>query len=204
MLHAPTARPRARMPLALLVAFCLAFAAPACRPSPVPDDGPVSTPSAWTDTARTVLSTLRWAVPAAKVVVGALVADPGRAVVVRALDAVTDAAGRLDAAVAAYDARGGDRCAAKAAVAGVRAALVSAAQVLADHGIALGVVLERVVDAAAALVDELVPGCDPDAGWQSAGRATDAELRAIELRATSRGAVLRRDLDNLRPPEGAR
>ena len=35
-------------------------------------------------------------------------------------------------------------------------------------------VLERVTDATAALVDELVPGCDADAGWRSVGRDTNA------------------------------
>jgi uncharacterized membrane protein len=82
------------------------------------------------------------------------------------------------------------------------AALVAAAQTLVDHGIALGRVLERVTDATAALVDELVPGCDADAGWRSEGRDTNAELRAIELRATARGVILRRDLDHIQPPGG--
>jgi len=185
--------------LPLLLALVVVLAA-ACRPAPVPDDGaPAATPSGWTDTARTVLSTLSWAVPGAKLITDAILPEPARTIVGRALTAVGDAAEGLDVAVAAYEARGGDRCAAKAAVAGVRASLVAAAQTLADNGIALGRVLERVADSAAAVVDELVPACDADAGWRSEGRATNAELREVELRATARGAVLRRDLDNLRP-----
>lgn len=190
-------RPLVRLFVSLVLALALLLAA--CTPRPPTPSGATSTPSSWTDATRTVLGTLRWAVPAARVVCDLILPEPARTIVGRSLDAVADAAGRLEVALAAYEARGGDRCAAKASVAGVRSALVSAAQTLADHGVALGVVLERVVDSTAALVDELVPGCDPDAGWQSAGRAANAELRAIELRAASRGIVLRRDLDHLSP-----
>lgn len=182
------------------LAFLVLSLASACRPLPPRPDAPAHTPSSWTDTARTVLSTLVWAVPAAHAVTDLILNDPARTVVGRALDAVGDAAERLHVAVDAYDARGGDRCAAHAAVGGVRAALVAAAQTLTDHGVALGRVLERVTDSAAAMVDELVPGCDVAARWRSAGRDTNGELRAIELRATARGVLLRRDLDHLRPP----
>jgi len=189
----------------LILALVLAVVAShGCTPRPPPPESPPVAVSAWTDTARTVLSTLRWAVPGAKLITDALVPEPARTIVGRALEGVAEAAATLDTALAAYEARGGDRCAAKAAVAGVRQALVSTAQTLADNGIALGVVLEHVADASAALVDELVPGCDPDAGWRSEGNATDTELRDIELRAAARGAILRRDLDDIRPPAGAR
>lgn len=185
--------------LPLLLALAVVLAA-ACRPAPVPDDGsPAVTPSGWTDTARTVVSTVAWAVPGARLITDVILPEPARTIVGRALTAVGEAAEGLEVAIAAYEARGGDRCAAKAAVAGVRASLVAAAQSLADNGIALGRVLERVADSAAAVVDELVPACDADAGWRSEGRQTNAELREIELRATSRGVVLRRDLDNLQP-----
>ena len=197
------ARNRLRLCALLFSAVLLvASLAPGCHPQPPAPDGIAVTPGSWTSTARTVLTTLRWAVPAARMVTNVLLDDPARSIVGRALDAVTDAAGRLDTALGAYEARGGDRCAAKAAVAGVRSALVSTAQVLVDHGIALGVVLERVVDTAAALVDELVPGCDPDAGWASAGAESNRELRAMELLATTRGIILRRDLDRITPPDG--
>ncbi len=196
-------KPTSTRSLILAMMFIASLAFVSCKPPPRPSpDTPAVTPSSWTDTARTVLSTLAWALPAAHVVTDAILPEPARSVVGRALDGVADAAERLHAALDAYDARGGDRCAAHAAVGGVRAALVAAAQTLVDHGIALGRVLERVTDATAALVDELVPGCDPDAGWRSAGRDTNAELRAIELRATARGVILRRDLDALHPPDG--
>lgn len=190
-------------PFLLAILFVASLAFTSCKPPPRPSpDTPAVTPSSWTDTARTVLSTLAWALPAAHAVTDLILPEPARTVVGRALDGVADAAERLHAALDAYDARGGDRCAAHAAVGGVRAALVAAAQTLVDHGVALGRVLERVTDATAALVDELVPGCDGDAGWRSAGRDTNAELRAIELRATARGVILRRDLDHLHPPDG--
>lgn len=193
---------RALMLALSLILACIA--SQACGPRPQPPAPAPTHVASWTDTARTVLSTLQWAVPGARLVTDVLVPEPARTIVGRALDGVAGAAGALGSALDAYDARGGDRCAAKAAVAGVRQALVSTAQVLADNGLALGVVLERVADSAAALVDELVPGCDPDAGWRSEGAATNRELRELELRATARGVVLRRDLDNLRPPAGAR
>lgn len=185
-------------PSLLILALALVGA---CRPLPPPSpDTPAVTPASWTDTARTVLTTLTWALPAAHVVTDAILPDPARTVVGRALDGVTAAADGLRTALDAYEQRGGDRCAAHAAVGGVRTALVVAAQTLTDHGVALGRVLERVTDTVAALVDTLVPGCDADAGWRSEGRATNAELRELELRAASRGVILRRDLDDLRPP----
>lgn len=204
MLTAIASRARA-IAAVLCLAFCAAmlFAPVACLPPRPRPNGPAVTPSSWVDTARTVVGTLRWAVPGARLITDAILPEPARTVVGRTLDVVGDAAGRLDTALSAYEARGGDRCAATAAVAGVRSALVGAAQALTDNGVALGVVLERVVDTAAALVDELVPGCDPDAGWSSAGRASDADLRAFELRATARGVILRRDLDHLSPPDAS-
>jgi len=50
----------------------------------------------------------------------------------------------------------------------------------------------------ASVADALVPACDRDAGWSSAGDRANAELRAI---ATGRGP-LRRVLDDLRPGDG--
>lgn len=190
-------------PFLLAILFVASLAFTSCKPPPRPSpDTPAVTPSSWTDTARTVLSTLAWALPAAHAVTDLILPEPARTVVGRALDGVADAAERLHAALDAYDARGGDRCAVQGAVAATRAALVSLGQVLVEHGIALGQVLERVTDAAAALVDELIPECEPDAGWRSVGRDTNTELRALELRATARGVILRRDLDHIQPPGG--
>lgn len=188
----------------ILVLLALSLAA--CTPPPPPSDGgtPAVTPSSWADTTRLVLSTLSWAVPAARAVTDLVVPEPARTQVGRALVAVTDAAGRLGLALDAYEARGGDRCAAYAAVGGVHVALVQLAQVLADHGIALGVVLERVADSAASIADALVPACQRDAGWASAGDRLNGELRAVALRASARGVVLRRDLDRLQPLDGGR
>lgn len=195
-----TATPRS---LLLVVMTLASLVFTSCKPPPRPSpDTPAVTPHGWTDTARTVVNTLAWAVPAAHAVTDLLLQEPERSVVGRALDVTRDAAGDLRLALDAYDARGGDRCAVQGAVAATRAALVSLGHVLVDHGIALGQVLGRVTDAAAALVDELIPECEPDAGWRSVGRDTNAELRAIELRATARGVILRRDLDHIQPPGG--
>jgi len=190
----------------IAVLFSLALVAPACTPPPPPSDGgtPAVTPSSWADTTRLVLSTLGWAVPSARAITDLVVPEPARTQVGRALDAVTDAAGRLGLALDAYEARGGDRCAAYAAVGGVHVALVQLAQVLADNGIALGTVLERVADSAASIADALIPACQTDAGWASVGDRSNATLRAIASRAAARGVTLRRDLDTLRPLDAGR
>lgn len=172
-----------------------------CGPRPVPiDGGPAVTPSSWTDGARVALTTLAFAVPAAKAIVQATVADPGRTQVVRALDATAAAAARMDEALVAYERAGGDRCLAKSATAGVHAAIVVLAQTLADNGIALGTTLERIADALAAVVDILTPACAPDAALaSSAGDASNARLRDIAAGARARGVILSRVLDDLHP-----
>lgn len=186
-----------RLALSFLFSLALVAAPIGCDPKPVPAD--TTTASSWTDTARRVFDTLSWAVPAARVVVANVIPEPARTIVLRALDGVGEASSRLRVAVTAYEARGGDRCAAHAAVGGVRSALVELAQVLADNGVALGVPLERVADAAASVADALVPRCQVDAGWSSAGDRDNARLRAIVASAAARGVILRRDLDAIRP-----
>jgi hypothetical protein len=55
--------------LAIAVAMlAVSMSAPGCHPQPPSPSGPVTTVSSWTDTARTVLSTVRWAVPAARII----------------------------------------------------------------------------------------------------------------------------------------
>lgn len=183
------------------VAFCLALglALAGCpRPGPV-DGGPSVTAANWTQTARTVLATLSWAIPAARAITDGVLPDPARTVVGRALDATGDAARELGAAVEAYEQRGGDRCAAHAAVGGLHRALVGLARTLADNGIALGATLERIADGAGSIADALVPACALDAGWASAGDSVNAQLRAV--RESARGP-LRPLLDDLRPVDG--
>ena len=190
-----------RVNLASLLVLLVVSGALLRCPGPTPpiDGGPAVTPSSWTATARVVLSTLRFALPAARAITDVVVAEPGRTQVARALDAAAQAAQRMDAAVTAYETAGGDRCAARAAVAGLHVALVAVAQTLADNGIALGTTLEHVVDGVASIADALVPACDADAGWSSAGDASNATLRAI---AAGAGRPLSRVLDDLRPLDG--
>lgn len=187
-----------RLSIVLLLA-CVGGALASGCPGPVApiDGGPAVTPSGWTSTARVVLNTLSWAVPAARAITDSVLPEPARSQVGRALDATGDAARELGAAVDAYEQRGGDRCVAKAATAGVQRALVGLARVLVDNGIALGTTLERVVDGLASVADALTPACDADAGWSSAGDAANRELRAIHDGAR---VPLRRVLDDLRAP----
>ena len=172
-----------------------------CQPPPPPSDGGgvVVTPSGWTDTASTVLRTIQWAIPAAQAITNALIPAVARPVADRAFLAVQEAAGRLQTALDAYNARGGDRCAAYAAVGGVTTAMVGLARVLADNGIGLGNTLIPVIQSLGAVTDQLVPACQRDAGYASVGEGAMVQVRAIEASAMSRGVVLRPALDNLRP-----
>lgn len=171
-----------------------------CPPPPPSDGGtPVVTPSDWTRTARIATTVGRGLLPVAQVIVEATTTDPGRTQARRAFAAADAALVGLDRALDAYDARGGDRCAAHAAAGAAVVALTELAQVLADNGIALGVPLGRVVDLVGSVVDTLVPACNLDAGWASAGRSANAALLGIERDARSRGVILRRDLDRITP-----
>ena len=197
-MHPPSIASRGRALFAALFLCALSLSQPACKPPPVPSDGSVvATPSGWTDTARTILDVLAWVIPGARSVLNGLLSAPARTQVSRVLDTLGDYTTRLHDAVTAYERSGGDRCAAHASVAGLRVALVDLAQVLADNGLALGRPLERVLDSAAAIADELVPNCVMDAGWSSVGEDSNTRLRAIEAGARQRGVNLRRDLDNI-------
>ena len=184
---------------ALLVASILALPIGAtCHPTPNPDGG--VTVSVWTDTARTILSAIGWAIPAARLVIVAILPASTATLINRVFDAVLDAANRLTVAVDTYTARGGDQCAAYAAAGGLEVAIIQAMQALADHGVALGLPLEQVARSLGSLVDNLVPACDRhDAGWASAGDRFELQLRLTERAANQRGVILRRDLDNIHP-----
>ncbi len=184
---------------AFSLALTLVFVA-AC-PSPRPSPSNPALVGGWTDTARTVLATLSWCVPAARAIVAAVVPEPARAVVDRALLALSDASTRFNDALDAYDARGGDQCAAHAAVGGLHSAIVSLASVLADAGLGLGNTIGRVADSVGSIADVLTPRCASDAGWSSAGDRVNSQLAAVERNASRRGIVLRRDLDNLSPQQ---
>jgi len=185
----------------ILLAFLAVASLASCTPPPPPADGgvPVVTPSDWTRTAHLSVTVGRGLIVVARPIVEALAVDPGRTRARRAFDAADQALLGLDHALSAYEARGGDRCAAYAATGGAIVALHELAQVLADNGIALGVPLGRVVDLVASVADTLVPACQVDAGFASAGGRVNGQLRAIEDAARLRGVILRRDLDGIAP-----
>lgn len=186
--------------LAILVACGLGAALTGCPPVPPSDGGtPVVTPSGWSQTARLAVTVGRGLLPVAGAIVEATTQDPGRTQARRAFVVADDALAGLGRALDAYDARGGDRCAAYAAAGAAGVALAELADVLAANGIALGVPLGRVVDLVASVVDTLVPQCQLDAGFASAGRAANDRLLGIERAARSRGVILRRDLDAIEP-----
>lgn len=201
-----TGRAPSRAPIALLLVLLTALVASvvACRPQPTPQPAAPITVSSWTDTAREVSATLRWAVPAARMILTQIVPDAAAGVVGRVLDVVGDAAVSLDNAVTAYVNRGGDACAVYAASGAVRAALLDLAEALTDNGVALGVPLGRVLDGASALVDNMVPRCSTTSSWASAGDHSNLTLRSLDARARARGVTLRHDLDAIRPPEASR
>lgn len=184
--------------LALVLAAVMLGAT--CQPpSPPSDGGPVSTPSSWTDTVATVLHTITWAIPAAQAITDALVPATVQPVVDSAFRAVSEASVRLQTALNAYNARGGDQCPAYAAVGAVTTAMVELARVLADNRIALGNTLVPVIQSLGGVVDQLVPVCQADAGFASVGEGPMLQVRAIEAAAMGRGVVLRPALDNLHP-----
>lgn len=184
-------------PLALVI-FALFLTLTAC-PSPRPSPSDPTRVSSWTGAARLVIDTVAWAIPAARLIVDAIVPQPARAVVDLALTGLSTATSGLNDALASYEHRGADQCVAHAAVGGVRGALVALARALADSGIALGTTFERVADSVGAIADGLVPRCASDAGWASTGESLGRELQGIQRAAEVRGTVLRRDLDNLHP-----
>lgn len=192
----------------ILLLACLVASTPACvppLPAPPSDGGvPAVTPSGWTRTAHLAATVGRGLVAVARPVVDALTEDPGRTRAARAFDATDDALAGLDRAVTAYEARGGDACAAYAAAGAAAVALRELTDVLADNGLAIGVPLGRVVDLVASVADGLIPSCQRDAGWASAGAAANAHQRDVEARARLRGALLRRDLDAIAPAGAGR
>lgn len=194
---------------AIAAVLCLAFAfavtvvaSQGCIPQPPSPSGPPALVGSWTSTARTVLTTIRWAVPAARAIVEIAVSDPGRTVVLRSLDGLSRTAEGLGVALDTYDARGGDRCAVKAAIGGVTVALVELSRALVAEGVALGSTFERIADAVGSVADALAPSCDADAGWSSTGESLGRSLRAIQGDAVARGRVLRHILDDLAPLDG--
>lgn len=185
----------------LPILLALSLSLTACTPPSPPSDGgiPVVTPSDWTRTAHLAVTVGRGLIVVARPIVEAAAQDPGRTRARRAFDAADQALVGLGVALDAYEARGGDRCAAYAATGASIVALHELALVLADNGIALGVPLGRVVDMVASIADTLVPACQVDAGFASAGANANAALRAIEQAAHARGVILRRDLDGIEP-----
>lgn len=171
------------------------------QPPPPPSDGgiPMVTPSGWTRTARLASTVGRGLIPVAQMVTDNIVAEPGRSQVRRAFGIADQALVSLNLAASAYEARGGDRCAAFAAAGAASIALHDLAQVLTDNGVALGEPLGRVVDLVASVVDALIPSCAVDAGFFGAGELANRQLRAVERTASARGVILRRDLDNIAP-----
>lgn len=171
-------------------------------PQPIPpSDGgiPTVTPSGWTRAAHLSATVGRGLIAVARPIVAAIAVDPGATRAARAFDAADDALVALDHAATAYEARGGDACAAYAAAGAASVALRELTDVLADNGFAIGVPIGRIVDLVASLVDTLIPACQRDAGWASAGAAANAHQRTVEASARLRGVILRRDLDRIAP-----
>ena len=190
-----------RTPLALLLALAVAcHGCPPPQPFPTADAGPAVTPTAWTDTATTVLRTLRWVLPAMTLVLPAVIPDAPTAVTVRrALDTAAATLPGLDAALARYAASraAGDRCATRAALLLTLESLLAVTDALGAQHVALAREAEGPLGALGGLVDELAPACrGDDAGAPGAAHAT------IARRLGARPPVLR-PYPPLTPPVGS-
>lgn len=173
-----------RAAAAIVTAAVLAVSLLACGPRPVPpaDGGvPVVTESSWTSTANTAFDILDWTVPAVRLVVSAWApgAPATTTAILRALDIVHDTtlpgARRV---VADYVARGGDRCAAKAAVVALTDSLLTVADTLAAAGWDLAPAIHTAIQHLGAVADALTPACVPDAGFTSFDSSIQRRLDA--------------------------
>jgi len=153
-----------RFVLSAFLALSLALAA--CQtPTPVHlPDGGTYTPSGWVSTARTVLSILDWAIPAARLIVSGWSASaPGTTtVILRAVDIAHDTAlPGFQHALDAYEHAGGDQCAVRSAADALIASLIAIADTSGAAGWGLADPIHSALGSLGGIADTLTPVCIP-------------------------------------------
>lgn len=140
-----------------------------CIPPVPPSDGgvPVSSPSSWVDTARTVLSVLEWAIPAAKLIVSGFSSQSPTttAPILTAMDTVQRVTvPGFRRAVDAYVREGGDRCVARAAASALLASLIAVSDTSGAAGWGIAAPLSSALASLGGIVDVTAPVCVHDSG----------------------------------------
>lgn len=167
-----------RFALSAFLALCLV----ACQtPTPVHlPDGGTYTPSGWVSTARTVLSILDWALPAARLIVSGWAASaPGTTtVILRAVDVAHDTTlPGFQHALDAYEHAGGDQCAVRASADALVASLIAVADTSGAAGWGLADPIHSALGSLGGIVDVLTPVCAVDGGVLY-GVSADARIHA--------------------------
>jgi hypothetical protein len=177
--------------LALVVLSSSFLACP--RPVPTPDGSPSVTPRSWADTADTIVTSCRWALPAIKGICNLMpdsaIPAPVKAEIGRAIDAIqADTLPALVNALATYRARAGDGCAVYAATGALRVALTGVCTTIANQGFGIGSDIAAILGNVGGVLDGLIPACQNDAGFYSTGRSIRDEITGLETLAASHGA----------------
>jgi hypothetical protein len=147
----------------------LGFAIEQCGPiNPTPSDGGViSTPTSWVDTVQVSVDVLIVAVPAAVAVVQALpIPAQAKVDIVNALVSAQGSLPGISAALARYQTSpsSDNACRARAAIQLVADSLLAVAQGLTNAGFQAPAQVLTSLGGLAAVIDEFVPVCAPDAG----------------------------------------
>lgn len=158
-----------------------------CTPPTPPSDGgpPVSTPSSWTDTARTVLNVLSWAIPAAKLIVSSFSSGnpTTTAPILNAMDTVQRVTlPGFQRAVDSYMREGGDRCQARAAAIALLASLLAISDTSGAAGWGLATPISSALSSLGGIIDATAPVCVLDAGFLASASTADQTLAAARLR----------------------
>lgn len=182
-----------RFALSAFLALSLVFAA--CQtPTPVHlPDGGTYTPSGWVATARTVLSILDWALPAARLIVAGWASSaPGTTtVILRAVDVAHDTTlPGFQHALDAYEHAGGDQCAVRASADALVASLIAIADTSGAAGWGLADPIHTALGSLGGIADVLTPVCVPALLDGSAVYGATADVR-IRVALSARPSGLR-------------
>ena len=149
-------------PLRALLALFLILPLTGCpKAPPPPQDGaaPTSTHSGWQSTVRSVLDTLQWSLPVARLIVSQWDGHVSAAIL-RALATAKDTTlPGLQRALATYERQGGDTCAVRAATLALAYSLVSVSNTLAAAGWGTAEPIGLAIQSLSGLLDNVLAPC---------------------------------------------